>query len=205
LSSAASAGARGSSPALGSAAVSCSCTAPAVHVERVVNRFGATVPLAGSISRSTRAQCSACSDQTAPVRRRSRACWRRCWLPTEGTQRCSAATSSPMRPRFASCSGSPGSSPLSTRFSAGARTCRCSDACSASRGMRRAGARASCRALRARARRRSAGANVSQQLSQALLPWLAQIFCAIAVCSAGDALCGEPVPPYAAHVLGMIW
>jgi hypothetical protein len=49
------------------------------------------------------------------------------------------------------------------------------------------------------------GALSSQQLVQALLPWLAQIFWAMAVCSAGDALSGEPVPPYAAHVLGRIW
>ena len=43
------------------------------------------------------------------------------------------------------------------------------------------------------------------QHDHALGPLAAQILAAMAFCSAGDAFCGKPVPPYAAQVEGMIW
>ena len=59
-------------------------------------------------------------------------------------RRSSGSTCCMRRPPSATCSGSPGSLPRSTRSSAGARTCRCSVACSTSPASTPGGGRPSC-------------------------------------------------------------
>ena len=72
--------------------------------EGVVKRFGETLALAGSTSRSRRGRSSGCSGPTAPARPRSSGCSPRCSRRTRGARRSSGATWCTTPRPCASCS-----------------------------------------------------------------------------------------------------
>ena len=119
-------------------------SAPAVHVEGVIKRFGATVALAGVDLEVAEGRVFALLGPNGAGKTTLVRVLATLLAPDAGRAEVFGCEWCARPGRFASCSGSRGSSLPSMRSSADGRTCRCSAACSISRATRRDGGRPSC-------------------------------------------------------------